>query len=122
MVVVTRSLVAGKPRRATKTVLFVCSRNRLRSPTAEQVFADWPGIETASAGLAPDSDEPVTTELVEWADLIFVMEKRHRTALQRRFRKSLGRARVICLDIPDDYAFMDPALIAILKTRVPRFI
>ena len=79
-------------------------------------------METASAGLAPDADEAVTSELVEWADIIFVMEKRHRTALQRRFRKNLVRARVVCLDIPDDYAFMDPALIAILKTRVPRFL
>jgi predicted protein tyrosine phosphatase len=105
-----------------KTVLFVCSRNRLRSPTAEQVFADWPGIETASAGLAPDADEAVTAELVEWADIIFVMEKRHRATLQRRFRKSLGRARVVCLDIPDDYGFMDQALVAILKARVPRFL
>lgn len=104
-----------------KTVLFVCSRNRLRSPTAEQVFADWPGLETASAGLAPDAEEAVTSELVEWADLIFVMEKRHRAALQRRFRRHLGGARVVCLDIPDDYAFMDPALVAILQQRVPRF-
>jgi predicted protein tyrosine phosphatase len=50
------------------------------------------------------------------------MEKRHRTALQRRFRKHLERARVICLDIPDDYAFMEPALIALLKARVPWFL
>lgn len=98
-----------------KTALFVCSRNRLRSPTAEQVFADWPGVETASAGLAPDAEEAVTFELVEWADLIFVMEKRHRAALQRRFRRHLRRARVVCLDIPDNYAFMDSALVAILK-------
>ncbi|WP_200935043.1 hypothetical protein [Brevundimonas sp. Leaf363] len=36
-------------------LLFLCSRNRLRSPTAEQVVAAWPGVETASAGLAPDA-------------------------------------------------------------------
>jgi predicted protein tyrosine phosphatase len=64
----------------------------------------------------------VTSELVDWADLIFVMEKRHRAALQRRFRKHLARARVICLDIPDDYGFMDPALVALLRARVPRFL
>jgi len=34
-------------------LLFLCSRNRLRSPTAEPVFADRPGVETASAGLSP---------------------------------------------------------------------
>ncbi len=105
-------------RRAVRTVLFICSRNRLRSPTAERVFADWPGVETASAGLAPDADEPVTSELVEWADLIFVMEKTHRVRLKRRFGAHLKRARVICLDIPDDYGFMDPALVARLQKLV----
>lgn len=59
-------------------LLFLCSRNRLRSPTAERVFADWPGVETASAGLAPDADEPLTPEHLDWADLIFVMEPVHR--------------------------------------------
>ena len=64
----------------------------------------------------------MTSELVEWADLIFVMEKRHRATLQKRFRKSLAKARVVCLDIPDNYAFMDPSLVTILKARVSRFL
>ncbi|OYW35093.1 MAG: phosphotyrosine protein phosphatase [Brevundimonas sp. 12-68-7] len=99
-------------------LLFLCSRNRLRSPTAERVFADWPGVETASAGLAPDADEPCTDELVEWADIIFVMERAHRARLQKRFRQSLKSARVVCLDIPDDYAFMQPELVALLEKKV----
>jgi predicted protein tyrosine phosphatase len=60
-------------------VLFLCSRNRLRSPTAEHIFASYPGIEAASAGLNSDADTQTTPELIEWADLIFVMEKVHRT-------------------------------------------
>jgi predicted protein tyrosine phosphatase len=99
-------------------VLFVCSRNRLRSPTAEQVFAGVASLETASAGLAPDADNPMTAELASWADVIFVMEKAHRTRLQRRFGRWLKRARVVCLDIPDDYGFMDEALVRRLKERV----
>jgi len=99
-------------------VLFVCSRNRLRSPTAEQVFAALDGVETASAGLAPDADNPMTAELAEWADVIFVMENVHRTRLQRRFGRWLKRARLVCLDIPDDYGFMDEALVKLLKDRV----
>ncbi|RYG31120.1 phosphotyrosine protein phosphatase [bacterium] len=99
-------------------LLFLCSRNRLRSPTAEQVFAAWPGVETASAGLAPDAEEACTAELAEWADIIFVMERAHRARLQRRFRSSLKTARVICLDIPDDYAFMQPELVALLEKKV----
>jgi len=99
-------------------VLFVCSRNRLRSPTAEQIFADVEGVETTSAGLAPDADNPMTAELVEWADVIFVMEKIHRTRLQRRFGRWLKRTRLVCLDIPDDYGFMDDALVRLLRERV----
>lgn len=101
-----------------KTVLFVCSQNRLRSPTAEQVFADYPGIEPTSAGLDATCGNPVTSELVEEADIIFVMEHSHRTKLQRRFKPSLKRARIICLNIPDHYEFMDPHLIRLLETRV----
>lgn len=102
-------------------VLFVCSRNRLRSPTAEQVFSNWPGIETASAGTDNDAEEQLGEELIEWADIIFVMEKAHRTKLARKFRKHL-RARVVCLDIPDNFAFMDPALVRLLESKVAPFL
>ncbi|MXV09695.1 phosphotyrosine protein phosphatase [Xanthomonas sp. LMG 8992] len=104
----------------TRNVLFVCSRNRLRSPTAEQVFATWPGVETASAGVDHAADTPVTPELLEWADLIFVMETMHRAKLSRRFKRHLGRARIVCLDIPDDFAYMDPALVQLLTAKVSR--
>ena len=99
-------------------VLFLCARNRLRSPTAEQLFADWPGIETASAGVNADADTPVTPELLAWADLIFVMERRHRSKLSAAFQRHLSGKRIVCLDIPDDYAFMDPALVRRLQQAV----
>ena len=101
-------------------VLFVCSRNRLRSPTGEQLFADWPGVETASAGLSPDADNPVTPELLAWADLVFVMEPVHRARLSSKFGAHLKGRRVVCLDIPDDFGFMDDALVQLLQARVPR--
>ena len=100
-------------------VLFVCSQNRLRSPTAEQVFADWPGIEVASAGLDDGVRHPVTPELLKWADTIFVMEGTHRTMLNQRFKPQLTGRRVICLGIPDKFSFMDPALVTLLKQTVP---
>jgi predicted protein tyrosine phosphatase len=105
-----------------RNILFICSQNRLRSPTAEQVFAGWPGIETASAGLNHDAENPVTPELLEWAHTVFVMERAHRSKLSARFRPHLASVRVICLDIPDDYAYMDPGLIELLKARVPRYL
>ena len=101
-------------------LLFLCARNRLRSPTAERVFADRPGVETASAGLAPDAEEVVDADHIDWADVIFVMERSHRAKLNRRFRDRLRGKRVVCLDIPDDYAFMQPELVALLEQRVAR--
>ena len=105
-----------------KHVLFICSQNRLRSPTAEQVFSSWEGIEVASAGLNHDAENPIGPELLRWADLIFVMERAHRTRLSRRFRAHLGGKRVVCLEIPDDFEFMEPALVSLLQARVPRFL
>lgn len=100
-------------------VLFICSQNRLRSPTAEQVFADWPDVVTASAGLNHDAENPVTPELLQWADRIFVMERAQRKRLASRFGDHVDKQRVICLDIPDNYAFMDAALIQLLRNKVP---
>ena len=103
-------------------LLFVCARNRLRSPTAERVFGAVPGVEAESAGVAPDAEQTVTPELLAWADVILVMEAAHRARLARQFPAALRGKRVVCLDVPDDYDFMDPVLVALLKERVGRAI
>ena len=105
-----------------KHYLFVCSQNRLRSPTAEQIFAGRDGVEVSSAGTNNDAENPLTHELVAWADTIFVMERTHRNKLQQRFRAALGGTRIVCLDIPDDYDFMDPGLIRLLEARMARYL
>jgi predicted protein tyrosine phosphatase len=101
-----------------KNVLFVCSQNRLRSPTAEQIFSGHPKICVESAGTDSDAENPITPQLLEWAEIIFVMEKRHREKLSKKFGSSLKDQRVICLNIPDKYVFMDPALVRILTNKV----
>lgn len=101
-----------------KRALFVCTANKLRSPTAEHVFASWPDVETDSAGLARTAETPLSPEQIEWADVIFVMEKAHRNKLSQQFRRHLKGKRVICLDIPDDYGYLDPDLVRLLKTKV----
>lgn len=101
-----------------KHVLFICSRNRLRSPTAENVFRDWPGIAVASAGLKPDAEERLSPELLAWADIVFVMEAVHKRELSGRFGMELRGKKLVCLAIRDDYAFMDPALVELLLRRV----
>jgi len=105
-----------------RNLLFLCSRNKLRSPTAEAVFRGRPGIETDSAGLSPDAEVPLAPEQIEWADLILVMEKVHRVRLNRKFGKHLGGKRVVVLDIPDNYPFMDPELIRLLEARCAPFL
>ncbi len=98
-------------------ILFLCSQNKLRSPTAEAVFAEHPGVEVDSAGLNNDAVVPLTVEHIEWADLIVVMETAHRTRLNRKFGKALGGRRIAVLNIPDNYDFMDPDLVDLLKIR-----
>jgi predicted protein tyrosine phosphatase len=102
--------------------LFICSQNRLRSPTAEHVFASWPDVETDSAGLGGDATVPLSSEQIAWATLIFVMEKAHRNRLSAKFRQYLNGKRIICLDIPDDYAYMQPELIRLLEAKAGRFL
>ncbi len=80
-----------------KRALFICSQNRLRSPTAEQVFSGRPGFEVASAGLNNDANVPVSPELLQWADIIFVMERAHRNKLSKKFRPHLRDKRIVCL-------------------------
>lgn len=103
-------------------LLFVCSANRLRSPTAEQIFARLPGIETDSAGLLNTADIVLSGEQVEWADIIFVMEKRHRAKLSRKYARYLKGKRIVCLDIPDEFQFMQPELVALLERKVTPFL
>ena len=105
-----------------RNVLFVCSQNKLRSPTAEHVFANRDDVEVSSAGTNHDAENPLSSELIEWADIIFAMEKAHRTKIQTRYRSVLKGKRIICLDIPDDFKFMDPRLIEILRTKVPAYL
>ena len=102
-----------------RRVLFVCSRARLRSPTAEAVVTEWPGIQALSAGTAPDADVRVSADLVEWADVVVAFEARHRRRLAAEFGTPLRDRRVVVLGIPDDYAFLDPALVDRLRQRLP---
>src|SRR5438105_343360 len=102
--------------------LFVCSQNRLRSPTAEVVYSGHSGIEVDSAGLNHDAVVPISPEQIKWADLILVMEKSHRNKLSKKFRRYLSGKRVVVLDIPDNYKYMDPALVELIQSRCSKFI
>ncbi len=99
-------------------LLFVCSRNRWRSRTAEEVFRGTPGLEVRSAGTSPQARIRVNEGHLHWADLVFVMERRHGEILRERFPEALDFCALRWLDIPDDYVFMDEELVSLLKVRV----
>ncbi len=102
-----------------KKVLFLCSKNKLRSPTAEAIFSNVEGWEVYSAGISNDAEVHVSVEDIEWADIIFVMEKAHKKKLSSKFGRVIKDQKVISLDIPDDYEYMDEKLIEILQSKVP---
>jgi predicted protein tyrosine phosphatase len=95
--------------------LFLCGKARMRSPTAAALAAKWPGIETDFAGLSHDADERLSLEQVEWADILFVMERRQAKRLQSLFPAALRGKRVVVLNIPDRFAYGEPALVALLE-------
>ncbi len=99
-------------------LLFICSRNQWRSPTAEQLWRKSPEHNARSAGTSPKARKTVTEKDITWADAIFVMEKKHRNRLVARFSRLLDYKPVHVLDIPDDYQYMDEELIELLQDRV----
>ncbi len=106
------------PDAPAQKLLFVCSRNKLRSLTAEKLFAGVPRYRARSAGTQPGARIVVTEGHIGWADLIFCMEKSHVSRLRQRFPEALETKTVICLHIPDDYAFMDPLLLDELRAKL----
>jgi predicted protein tyrosine phosphatase len=103
-------------------ILFICSQNCLRSPTAEKVFSGREGFEVSSAGTSDDAECPVSSDLIDWADEIYVMENYHRNKLNDRFGKQLQQKKLVVLGIPDNYEYMDPALVELLKHKVEPFL
>ena len=102
--------------------LFICSRNQWRSPTAERIFAAGYGIHTRSAGTSRHAKHSLTVKDIAWADCICVMEQKHKTWIKEKFHKDLSHKKIIVLDIPDDYQYMDEDLIEILKQSMQHYL
>lgn len=99
-------------------ILFICSQNQWRSPTAEKIFEGVAGYVAKSAGTENGARIKVTEGLLGWADFIFVMERRHTERLKSKFSEALAHRKIICLDIPDHLTYMHPELIELLKARL----
>ena len=99
-------------------VLFVCGKARMRSPTAADIAAQFDGIQADFAGLSKDADEVLTPEQIEWADAIYVMERRQKKRLTAKFSAHLAGKRLRSLDIPDKFAYMDARLVDLLRSKL----
>jgi predicted protein tyrosine phosphatase len=106
--------------RSVRRVLFVCHYNRRRSATAERVFRKRTDLEVRSAGTSEEALARVNQHMLAWADVIFVMDREQQDALERMFPDDPALARMICLEIPDEFRFLDVELIRLLEERVER--
>jgi len=103
-------------------ILFVCSRNKWRSRTAETIFKSNQAHDVRSAGTENDARIKINEKLIQWSDLIFVMEKKHKQRLQEKFEYLMHDKQVVILDIEDHYQYMDEELIESLKISVMPFL
>ncbi len=103
-----------------KNVLFVCTGNINRSKTAEQLFKDWEGLNVKSAGIYWGAKTPLSRGLVDWADIIFVMEELHYNYIANHFPNVLTK--VVILGIADIYLTNDPRLVKILEENVTPYL
>ena len=103
-------------------ILFICSRNQWRSRTAEDIFQGTGLHQFRSAGTENEARIRVNEKMVAWADLIFVMEKKHRERLRERFGDQLASKNIVILEIEDQYQYMDDELVETLKASVSPYL
>lgn len=106
---------------AKMNVLFVCSRNKRRSRTAEKIFKNHALFHVKSAGFSEKSPVKISEHLILWADLILVMEYEHSKRLRQLFDK-IDLPKTEVLNIKDKYEFMDGELINILTEKMKAYL
>ena len=107
----------GAPTNDPVRALFICRFNQRRSATAERVFAKDPTLDVRSAGTSAEAAVPVNERMLDWADVVFVMDDDQTRELKRLFPAHPAVSRLVCLDIRDIYHFLDPQLVALLQER-----
>jgi predicted protein tyrosine phosphatase len=106
---------------SSPNLLFICSRNQWRSPTAEKVYKQ-KGFSARSAGTSPNAKKTISVSDIKWADLIFVMEKKHKNRIVAEFTRLVEHKPIHILDIPDEYKYMDPDLISFVEDIVEPYL
>jgi len=103
-----------------RKVLFVCTANQQRSPTAERLYKNDPRFDVQSAGTHTIMGHAVSDKLLEWADDVVVMEEMHARAIRREFPQSVQSVQMHVLGIPDIYEYMDTRLQQEIRERMEK--
>jgi protein-tyrosine phosphatase len=103
-------------------ILFICSRNQWRSPTAEEIYRNHKNLNVKSAGTEASARIKITAKHINWADIIFVMEKKHKIRIVEKFPFEIKLKRIVILEIQDEYKFMDKELIEEIQAGVKQYI
>jgi predicted protein tyrosine phosphatase len=103
---------------AVRNVLFICSKNQWRSPTAENIYRNHQLLSVRSAGTSSAARKSVTSSDLKWADIVMVMEDKHKKRLMSDYPGELRYKDLYVLGIPDDYKYMDPELIEEIRSSV----
>ncbi|RWY52453.1 low molecular weight protein tyrosine phosphatase family protein [Mucilaginibacter gilvus] len=101
-------------------LLFICSKNQWRSPTAELLFKNHALHQARSAGTGDKARVKLNQKMLDWADVIFVMEYRHRDIVKQNF--CLNGSAIVVLDVEDLYQFNDPELVEILQNSLAAYL
>jgi predicted protein tyrosine phosphatase len=97
-------------------ILFVCGRNRRRSPTAEHIYRKDPRVSVRSAGVSAQSVHALTAADLEWAELVLAMERRYLKRIRSEFGARLKLPPSESLEIPDEFELLDADLIALIRS------
>jgi len=103
-------------------ILFLCSANIDRSPTAERIYSNYPELEVKSAGVSWFARKPVTAKYIEWADVILCMEEWQKQFIEQNFAEAIADKMVDSLDVEDIYPYMHPKLVEIIKEKTDRWL
>ena len=98
-------------------ILFVCSANIDRSPTAERIYSDRSDLEVKSAGVSSYAMTPISLELIQWADIILCMENKHKHKIKKKYPAIAENKIIDSLDVPDIYEFMNINLVNMIREK-----
>lgn len=102
-------------------ILVVCGRNKIRSKTAEYLFKNDIRFNIRSVGLSQKSERKLNKKDIEWANLILVMENKHKLRIIDTYKGN--KIPIIkILDIKDEYEYLDKELCNILEIKINNII